>query len=67
MARIPGLWQREGGLWQTDNSCEGFQMKTIKFIVLATLLAVSVISARSANREIYPDPSQAKADIAAAL
>ena len=42
-------------------------MKTIKFIVLAILLAVSVSSARSANRDIYPEPSQAKADIAAAL
>jgi len=60
MAHIPGLWQ-------TESSCGEFQMKTIKFIVLATLLAVSVSSARSANREIYPDPSQAKADIAAAL
>ena len=60
MAFIPGLWQ-------TENSCEGSQMKTIKFIVLAALLVVGVSSARSANREIYPDPSQAKADIAAAL
>ena len=42
-------------------------MKTIKFIVLATLLAVSVSNARSANHEIYPDPAQAKADLAAAL
>ncbi len=42
-------------------------MKTIKFIILAALLAVSSSSARSANRDIYPDPSQAKADIAAAL
>jgi thioredoxin 1 len=42
-------------------------MKTIKFIVLATLLAVSVSSASSANRDIYPEPSQAPADLAAAL
>ena len=35
MAFIPGLWQ-------TESRCEGSQMKTIKFIVLATLLAVSV-------------------------
>ena len=55
------------GLWQTESSREGSQMKTIKFIVLAALLVVSVSSARPANREIYPDPSQAKADIAAAL
>ena len=42
-------------------------MKTIKFIILTALLAVSISCAHSANREIYPDPSQAKADIAAAL
>jgi len=60
MAFIPGLWQ-------TESRCEGSQMKTIKFIVLATLLAVSVSNARSANHEIYPDPAQAKADLAAAL
>jgi thiol:disulfide interchange protein len=42
-------------------------MKTIKFIVLATLLAVSVSNARSANHEIYPEPAQAKTDLAAAL
>jgi thiol:disulfide interchange protein len=42
-------------------------MKTIKFFVLAAVLALSVGSARSANRQIYPDPSQAKADLAAAL
>jgi len=60
MARIPGLWQ-------TESSRGESRMKTIKFIVLAALLAVNVCCARSANREIYPDPSQAKADIAAAL
>ena len=42
-------------------------MKIIKLFVLAALLAVGVGSARSAGRDIYPDPSQAKADLAAAL
>jgi len=42
-------------------------LKTIKFLVLAVLLTIGGVSARSANREIYPDPSQAKADLAAAL
>ncbi|MFY9853339.1 MAG: thioredoxin family protein [Terracidiphilus sp.] len=42
-------------------------MKTIKIFALAVLIAVSAGSARSAGREIYPDPSQAKADLAAAL
>jgi thiol:disulfide interchange protein len=46
---------------------EGFSLKTIKFFVLAALLAVSAVSARSAGREIYPDPAQAKSDLAAAL
>ena len=42
-------------------------MKTMKIFALAVLLALSASSARSAGREIYPDPSQAKADVAAAL
>ena len=42
-------------------------MKTIKFLVFAAVLALGVGSALAANRQIYPDPSQAKADIAAAL
>ena len=42
-------------------------MKTIKFLALAVLLALGVAPASSAGREIYPDPAQAKADLAAAL
>ena len=42
-------------------------MKTIKYFVLAALLTLGAGNARSANRVIYPDPSQAKADLAAAL
>ena len=42
-------------------------MKTIKYFVLAAVLALGVGGALAANRQIYPDPSQAKADIAAAL
>ncbi|MGA2834854.1 MAG: thioredoxin family protein [Terracidiphilus sp.] len=42
-------------------------MKTLKIFALAALLALSAGSARSAGREIYPDPSRAKADLAAAL
>jgi thiol:disulfide interchange protein len=42
-------------------------LKTTKFLVLAAVLALGVGSARSAGREIYPDPAQAKADIATAL
>jgi thiol:disulfide interchange protein len=46
---------------------EGSQLKTIKFLALAALLALGAATARSANREIYPDPAQAKNDVAAAL
>jgi thiol:disulfide interchange protein len=42
-------------------------LKTIKLLALAVMLAFAASTARSAGREIYPDPSQAKADIAAAL
>ena len=42
-------------------------MKTIKYFVLAAVLALGVGSALAANRQIYPHPSQAKADLAAAL
>ena len=42
-------------------------MKTAKLIALAALLAFAISPARSANRQIYPDPAQAKADLAAAL
>jgi thiol:disulfide interchange protein len=42
-------------------------VKIMKIFALAGLLALSSGSARSAGREIYPDPSQAKADVAAAL
>jgi thioredoxin 1 len=41
-------------------------LKSIKLIVLAAVLAFSV-TARPATREIYPDPAQAKTDLAAAL
>ncbi len=42
-------------------------MKTAKLIALAALLAFAIGPARSANRQIYPDPAQAKTDLAAAL
>ena len=42
-------------------------MKAFKLLALALLLAVSAGTANSAGRDIYPDPSQAKADLAAAL
>jgi thioredoxin 1 len=45
-------------------------MRTIKFFALAALAALLVLSAGTANsaaHDIYPDPSHAKADLAAAL
>ncbi len=42
-------------------------MRTIKFFALAALLALSAGMANSAARDIYPDPSHAKSDLAAAL
>jgi thioredoxin 1 len=42
-------------------------MKSMKLFALAVLFSLAARTAGSANREIYPDPSQAKADMAAAL
>jgi thiol:disulfide interchange protein len=42
-------------------------LKIVRFFALAALLAVSTGPARSAVRDIYPDPAQAKVDLAAAL
>jgi thiol:disulfide interchange protein len=42
-------------------------MKTAKLLALAALLAFAISPARPANREIYPEPAQAKADLVAAL
>ena len=42
-------------------------MRTIKFFAFAALLALSAGTANSADRDIYPDPSQARADLTAAL
>lgn len=42
-------------------------MKTVKLLVLATLLTAAFGTARPADRIIYPAPDQARADIAAAL
>ena len=46
---------------------EGFPLKTFKLFAFAALLALGAAAARSANREIYPDPAQAKTDLAAAF
>ncbi len=42
-------------------------MKLLKFLALGVLLTILAGQARSAGRDIYPEPDQARADIAAAL
>ena len=42
-------------------------MKTVKLLALSLGLALAAGTANSTGRDIYPDPAQAKADIAAAL
>lgn len=42
-------------------------MKSFKILVLFAAFMLTAGTASSAGREIYPDPSQAKADLAAAL
>jgi thiol:disulfide interchange protein len=42
-------------------------MKIVKSLALAILLALATSTARSASHTIYPDPAQAKVDLAAAL
>jgi thioredoxin 1 len=42
-------------------------MKTFRFFALAVLLTFTAGAARSAGRDIYPEPEQAKTDLAAAL
>ena len=42
-------------------------MRTLKLFAVAGLLALGSAAANSAGRDIYPDPSQARADLAAAL
>ncbi len=42
-------------------------MKTFKVLAFAALLSFAAGTARPAGRDIYPDPSQARADLNAAL
>jgi thioredoxin 1 len=42
-------------------------MKIVKYLALAALLTLGIGPAFSASRTIYPDPAQAKTDLATAL
>jgi thioredoxin 1 len=55
------------GLWQTRRVGDRFFMRSVKFFALSALLALAASQARSAGHDIYPEPNEARADIAAAL
>jgi thioredoxin 1 len=42
-------------------------LKSFRFLALSVMLTFGATSARSTGRDIYPDPTQAKADVSAAL
>ena len=42
-------------------------MKRINLLTIAAILALTVTTARSATRDVFPDPAKAKSDLAAAL
>jgi thioredoxin 1 len=42
-------------------------MKTVKLLMVSAVFALAAIGVSAAVRDIYPDPSQARADLAAAL
>jgi thiol:disulfide interchange protein len=42
-------------------------LKTVKLLALAAFLILTAGTAKSSGRDIYPDPAQARADLAAAL
>ncbi len=52
--------------WEPQVSRNQAAVKSKLFILVAAI-ALAAGTARSANREIYPDPAQAKADLSAAL
>src|ERR1700731_2181249 len=54
-------------LWQTESRRGGLPMRTVKLFSLFFALVLAAGTAHSADTTIYPDPAQAKADIAAAL
>lgn len=64
-------WYLPAPLWQTEKNTLHLEnsdlMKMIKLLAFAAGLALMAGTAHPASREIYPDPAQAKADIAAAL
>jgi thioredoxin 1 len=54
-------------LWQTENTRGGSPMKTVKLFVLAAFPGACRRHGQLRRSDIYPDPGQARADLAAAL
>jgi thiol:disulfide interchange protein len=54
-------------LWHTENSLEDRPVKSVLRLAFAALLLLAAGTANSAAPDIYPDPAQAKAGLAAAL
>ncbi len=66
MEAAPGC-RAKAQLWQTGSSRGGLPNEISKLLVLVALLAFAAGVANSAERDIYPSPARAKADLAAAL
>lgn len=59
--------QRSGFVADWEQRLRFSLLKTLKLIAVAALLALGSASVRPATPDIYPDPTQARADLAAAL
>lgn len=62
MERPSSLWQTRSSDWRVPRP-----VKNINMLAITAVLALAVGAASPASRDLYPDPSQAKADLAAAL
>jgi thiol:disulfide interchange protein len=60
-------WNKARHRFDGPKVLEGSPLKTFKLLAVAALVVLGSATARPANRDIYPDPSQAKNDVAAAL
>jgi hypothetical protein len=62
-----GKWHADPSLCQTEIDYGGSPVKLTKLFAPAILLVLAAGAANPAPRDIYPDPSQAGPDLAAAL
>lgn len=56
-----------GALCHTERVLENSAVKSLRFLIACLLLVLAARPATPAPRDIYPDPDQARADLAAAL